>query len=471
MPSISLADFQRLINTPKEHECLEFKRATTSYDSTKLYKYCVGIANEGGGKLILGVTDKPPRQVVGTASINDPADMQSKIFDKLGFRVNIEELVHPNGRVIICHIPSRPRGTAYDFEGAYLMRSSESLVPMSEDRLREIFAEGGSDWLNRPAREDCSSDDIVQLLDTRSYFDLTKQPIPRDQAGEIARFEGEGLIAEDYGRYTITNLGAILFAKRLDDFEELRRKAPRFIVYDGTDKRKVQKDIIGNKGYVVGFQGLLESISAQIPSNEFIGKAFRTELLKMFPDEAIRELVANALVHQEFTAVGNSVSIELYTDRIEISNPGKPPISTDRFIDEDRARNERLANLMRRVGICEQRGSGIDKVVFKAEFYQLPAPDFRVSDHRTIAVMFAYKPFDAMDGKDRVRSCYQHCVLKYVTNERMTNQTLRERFQLPKSKRETVSRIIADAIQQNRIKADDPSNKSKRYTKYVPWFA
>src|SRR5262249_17841362 len=123
------------------------------------------------------------------------------------------------------------------------------------------------------------------------------------------------------------------------------------------------------------------------------------------------------------------------------------------------------------VGICEQRGSGIDKVVFKAEFYQLPAPDFRVSEHRTIAVMFAYKPFESMDGKDRVRSCYQHCVLKYVTNERMTNQTLRERFKLPKSKRETVSRIIADAIQQNKIKPDDPSNKSKRYTKYVPWFA
>jgi predicted HTH transcriptional regulator len=76
-----------------------------------------------------------------------------------------------------------------------------------------------------------------------------------------------------------------------------------------------------------------------------------------------------------------------------------------------------------------------------------------------------------MDAKDRVRSCYQHCVLKYVTNERMTNQTLRERFNLPKSKSETVSRIISDAIQQNRIKLDDPSNKSRRYTKYVPWFA
>src|SRR5205823_1434195 len=141
------------------------------------------------------------------------------------------------------------------------------------------------------------------------------------------------------------------------------------------------------------------------------------------------------------------------------------------FIDEYKSRNEKLANLMRRVGICEERGSGIDRVVFQSEFHQLPAPDFRVSEHRTIAVMFAYKAFDEMNGEDRIRSCFQHCVLRYVTNQRMTNQSLRDRFKLPESKTETVSRIIGDTIQQGKIKPDDPSNRSKRYAKYVPWWA
>ncbi len=190
----------------------------------------------------------------------------------------------------------------------------------------------------------------------------------------------------------------------------------------------------------------------------------------MFPDVAVRELVANALIHQDFNETGIGIMVELYNDRLEISNPGAPPISTERFIDEYRSRNEALTDLMRRVGICEERGSGIDKVVSKAEFYQLPAPDFRVSDQRTVAIMFAYKALDEMDGKDRVRSCYQHCVLRYVTNQRMTNQSLRERFKLPESKVETASRIIGDAIQQGKIKADD-SNKSRRYAKYVPWWA
>lgn len=200
------------------------------------------------------------------------------------------------------------------------------------------------------------------------------------------------------------------------------------------------------------------------------GKAFRADV-KMFPEVAIRELVANALIHQDFNETGTSVTIEVYSDRLEISSPGKPIISPQRFIDEYQSRNERLADLMRRFGICEEQGKGIDKVVSKAEFYQLPAPDFRLGERHTLAVMFAYKAFEEMDGKDRVRACFQHSVLRWMTNQKMTNRSLRERFNLPESKSETVSRIIADAIQQGKIKPDDPTNPSKRYAKYAPWWA
>jgi ATP-dependent DNA helicase RecG len=85
--------------------------------------------------------------------------------------------------------------------------------------------------------------------------------------------------------------------------------------------------------------------------------------------------------------------------------------------------------------------------------------------------MFAHKAFDDMDGKDRVRACFQHCVLRWMLNEKMTNTSLRERFKLPASKSETVSRIIGDALQQGRIKPDDPTNTSRRYARYVGWWA
>ncbi|MBB5349960.1 ATP-dependent DNA helicase RecG [Haloferula luteola] len=453
-----------------EHQRLEFKEAKTQFDNRKLYKYCVALANEGGGHLLLGIEDEPPRKVVGTAAFNDPVAMAAKMFQALGFRVEIEEVMHPDGRVLVFHIPGRPLGTVYDFEGSYLMRAGEELVPMSEDRLRAIFAEGQPDWLSQPALTECDDDKVVQLLDTQSYFDLLHLPYPVNRAGVLERFESEKLIQRDGGGWTITNLGGLLFAKKLEQFDRLARKAPRVIVYEGTNKLKTKLDKPGSKGYAVGFQGLVEFINGLVPSNEVIEQALRKEV-KMFPEIAVRELVANALIHQDFTESGTSVMVEIYDDRMEISNPGKPFISPDRFIDEYQSRNERLADLMRRLGVCEEKGSGVDKVIQAAEFFQLPAPDFRVGEKRTSVVLFGHLGIEEMDRNDRIRACYQHCCLRYVMNQKMTNQSLRERFKLPESKVATVSQIIAATVDADKIKVADPTQTSTRYRNYVPFWA
>ena len=140
----------------------------------------------------------------------------------------------------------------------------------------------------------------------------------------------------------------------------------------------------------------------------------------MFPKQALRELIANAMVHQDFLIEGTALRIEMYDDRVEISNPGVPQIPTERFIDEDRSGNERLAELMRRLGVCERKGSGVDKVVSAAEIYQLPAPDFRVGEIRTTSVLFAHRDFTEMTKSDRIRACFQHCVLQYISKKRMS---------------------------------------------------
>jgi ATP-dependent DNA helicase RecG len=140
-------------------------------------------------------------------------------------------------------------------------------------------------------------------------------------------------------------------------------------------------------------------------------------------------------------------------------------------VDEYKSRNERLADVMRRLGLCEEKGSGIDKVIFATEVFQLPAPVFRISENRTTVVLFAPKEFSAMDSQDRVWACYLYCCLRYVGNEKMTNQSLRERFKLPDAKSETASRIIADAVEDGLIRGDDPESRSKRYARYVPFWA
>ncbi len=191
----------------------------------------------------------------------------------------------------------------------------------------------------------------------------------------------------------------------------------------------------------------------------------------MYPDIAIRELVANLLIHQDFRETGVGPMIEIFEDRIEFSNPGLPLITTKRFIDEFQSRNETLAAFMRRIGVCEEKGSGIDKVVFHAELYQLPAPDFQTKEKNTKAILYAFKDLNYMDKKDKIRAAYQHACLCYVSNGKMTNQSLRERFKIEEKNAAIASRIIKDALKENVIKLDDPDSKSRRFVKYIPYWA
>ena len=453
-----------------EHQQLEFKEAKNQYDNTKLYKYCVALANEGGGQLLLGIADKPPRPVVGTAAFNNPVKMAEKLFQTLGFRVDVEEVAHPDGRVVVFHIPSRPRGTAYHFDGAYLMRSGEELVPMGEDQLRRIFAEGEPDWLEEPSLQEIDAQQVIELLDTQTFFELMGRPYPTDRTGVIERLIQERLIDKQNGSYGIRRIGALLLARRLENFPDLVRKAPRVVVYSGISKLETKLDQVVTKGYAVGFQGLVQSVMAQLPQNEVIENALRKEM-KLVPEITIRELVANALIHQDFRIGGASVMVDVYTNRIEISNPGEPVVPVERFIDGYQSRNERLADLMRRMGICEEKSSGIDKVIHAVEVYQLPAPDFRVSYHRTSAILFGPRDFDEMDRDARMRACYQHAALRWVMSEHMTNQSLRERFHLPKKKSAIVSQVIAAAIEAGLIKADENVGASKKFARYLPFWA
>ena len=272
------------------------------------------------------------------------------------------------------------------------------------------------------------------------------------------------------GTWDITNLGAILFAKRLRDFRRLERKALRIIVYDGKGRLRTEREVVGKRGYASGFEGLLEYIDALLPRNEVLGPALREEV-PMYPILAVRELAANALIHQDFAITGTGPMIEIFDDRMEITNPGQPLMSTDRFLDTaPRSRNEDVASFMRRAGICEERGSGIDKVVFETEFYQLPAPFFEMTENATRAVLFAYKELREMRQEERIRACYLHACLRHVEREPMTNSSLRKRFGIAERNIATASRIIGEALQAGRIKPFDP-HQGRKYAKYLPFWA
>jgi ATP-dependent DNA helicase RecG len=396
-----------------ETEVLEFKEAKNQYDFNTLCEYCVALGNEGGGHLLFGIRDAMPRIVVGSKAADNPMGMAEKLFTNLGFRVDVEEVAHPDGRVVVFSIPSRARGTAFNYRGKYLMRSGENLVPMSEDRLRQIFAEGEPDWLEEPSGHPAVGQaKVLELLDTDTFFALLDSPVLTGAAA-IERLRNERLIDDvGGGAYSIRRIGAILLANNLADFPELAFKAARVIAYKGQSKLSTPLiDRAGVKGYAVGFQNLVVFINNHLPQYEVIENSLRREI-KLVPGIAIRELVANALIHQDMSVTGSSVTIEIYDDRLEVSSPGEPNVPIERLIDGYRSRNERLADFMRRMRICEERGSGIDKVVDAAESLHLPAPDFRAMHKRTLFTIYGPREFDLMDREDRIRACYQHCALK-----------------------------------------------------------
>lgn len=168
------------------------------------------------------------------------------------------------------------------------------------------------------------------------------------------------------------------------------------------------------------------------------------------------------------TISGTSPLIELFTDRIEITNPGEPLVDPDRFIDfPPRSRNESVAALMRRMRLCEEQGTGVDKVVSSAEMYQLPPPDFRVDGYTLRVTLYAPRKFADMTVEERIRACYQHAVLKYVSGERMKNQSLRERLGIDDRNAAQVSNVIKQTVERGLIKPADPE---KPQAAYVPWW-
>ena len=317
-----------------------------------------------------------------------------------------------------------------------------------------------------------SAEAVLKKIDFTSYFDLIERPLPSGNEAILDVLCADKLARKNGELFDITNLGAILLAKNIEEFENLSRKAVRVIIYEGKDRMKTIKELDGKKGYASGFESLIGFINNLLPANEVIKTALRADV-KMYPEIAIRELVANALIHQDFYITGTGPMIEIFSDRIEVTNPGQPLIDTLRLLDSPpQSRNEKLAGIMRRFKICEERGSGIDKVVFQSEFFQLPAPDFRKNEKHFTAILYSHKPLSKMNKDDKVRACYLHCCLKYVAGkEKMNNTTLRERFQIKEENYPIASGIISDTIEVGLIKPFDPNNKSKRYMSYIPFWA
>ncbi|MFN9321009.1 MAG: ATP-binding protein [Chitinophagales bacterium] len=472
----------RLLKLPKECEWAEFKLNFKSEDEIGKYISALSngacLQNEPFGYLVYGIDDKS-LQVIGTSfrpklhKVGNE-ELEHWLLQRTSPRVEvlIFETIYQDKLISLFQIQAA-NGQPTCFSQSDHIRVGSITRPLKDfpEKEKKIWTKASKHAFEKGIALNVeSSADVIALLDTQCYFDLLKIAYPSTREAVIEKFVSEKFIKKTTSGFTITNLGALLFAKNIQDFDTVKRKSVRVIQYEGKNKLKTIKELEGKYGYAVGFEGIIKYINDLLPSNEIIGQALR-DSVSMYPEIAIRELVANAIIHQDFEQSGTGPMIEIFSDRIEISNPGLPLITTDRFIDECQSRNEDLAGIMRRFRICEERCSGMDKVVANIEIFQLPAYEALVQEKHTKVVLYAYQKFADMDKQDRIRACYQHACLKYVMKEKMTNQRLRVRLQIDEKNYSMVSRIFKESIDAGLIKEVDNENKSRKYARYIPFWA
>jgi predicted HTH transcriptional regulator len=474
---------KELRSWPNETEWLEFK--VNQQDPNDIGEYISAISNaaklfrKDKGYIVWGVNDKthniigtnfkPHQEKVGAEELEHW--LIRLLTPRLDFR--IYEFLSDDKPAVIFEVPAANyMPTRFKEEEYIRIGSNKKKLKDFPEKERALWALFRNETFEKNiAASDIRFEDIFELIDTAKLYEMCKLGQPLESWRVIERLEKEQFIVNiGEGLYDITNIGALLFAKRLDNFQNLARKTLRIVFYKGTNRTEAVKEYERHKGYAVDLEDIMEYLDTVLPRNEEMGRTLRTNVC-MYPIIALRELIVNALIHQDFSLAGTGPIVEVFSDRVEITNPGIPLIDTLRFIDEPpRSRNEQLASTMRRLNFCEERGSGIDKVIFQVEFYQLPAPDFLVTANHTRIILYAARPLAKMSQGDRIRACYQHACLCYVSGREMTNSTLRKRFGIDPKNRAIASRIIYETIESELIKPLKQGSKSRKYAKYVPYW-
>ena len=483
----------RLLNElrglPKETEWVEFK--VNDSEPFGIGRSLSALANgarlhdQSFGYLVFGIRDND-HAPIGTTfrpklEKKGNEELENWLLQSLNPRPNLDLFEFESGgqTIVLIRITAaidRPIGfqmakegwTAFVRVGSYTKKLRD--YPEKERMIWRNHE--GCSFEKETAKDGLVVEDVLKLLDYTKFFHLAELPLPTSGEGVLERLEQEGFIVKRLGTFAITNLGAILFAQDLRQFPTVDRKALRIVFYRGGGRNEADIERENHKGYAVDFDDAVDFIYDRIPSREEVPNALRVEL-RMFPKIAIRELLANALVHQDFEIRGDGPMVEVFNDRMEIYNPGTPLIKVDRFIDGKRSRNECLAVKMRTAHICEERGQGVDKALIAIELLGLPAPKFAEDDNirSTKVTVYAAKTLDRLEKPDRVRACYQHCCLNHVRGKSTTNETVRARFNLPTTRADAATRIINDTIEIGLIRASSALNKSRKYASYVPFWA
>jgi ATP-dependent DNA helicase RecG len=483
LPSLPVAWLQALLAEAAECPWVEFKHNQAQPEAVAEYISALAngaaLAGQPHGYLVWGVQDGT-RQWVGTTFRPETArkgNEDLRFWLNVCFRGQTEpeffSVEQAGLRAVVLRVPAAA-GRPVAYGGERWMRVQSAKVRLREfpDQERELLDRlARASFEQGVAAEGCTGAQVLDLLDTSAFFRACGEPVPGDGGETLAKLAHWGCVSERIdGRWNVLNLGALLLARDLQRFGTLARKALRVVFYRGADAAAPSDEMpLGERGYVLVLDEAVRALMLRLPADEVVQGAQR-QRREHFPELALRELVVNALVHQDFAVRGAGPLVEAFTGQVDVTNPGRPLVAVERLIDwPAQSRNEALARAMRMLRFCEERGSGIDRVVSGAETLFLPAPMFEVlaapaggADFMRVR-LFGPRPYARMSQEDRLRAVYQHACLLYQRGERLTNASLRQRLGLAGNQVAQVSRLIAQARERALIRPADDGERA-----YVP---
>ena len=481
-------DYRSLVETlcrqEREEEWFEFKSGNSNPERIGMYisalSNSAALCEHPFGYLIWGVDDVS-HNITGTAfnpkkEKKGNMDLESWLAVNLSPRVPFSfiTLEFDEGRTVVILEISAADSQPVSFQNEEYIRVASAIQPLKKypETERKLWLSFERESIEaKLADSDLSIEELSSMLALDEYFVMQSLPMPSNEEKKIKTFIQEGFVTvEDNGKYGITTAGALLFARNILAFPSLASKALRLVIYSDDSKLNARNDITFAEGYAVSFNSICSRIEDELKKIENIGAVYREEK-SLLPVAAVREVVANLLIHQDLTARGSGPCVDLFTNRIEATNSGALLVPKDRIIDAPhKVRNEVIAAFLRRMHFCEERGSGFDRIEEGLGVMHLPSVIVETDDDFTRVIIAWLDSFQQWSVRDKLRTVYYSTCLDYIRGRSTTNASVRNRLGLPEKDVSIVSRLVQNAVAEGLLKLEDPASGPKA-RKYIPYWA
>lgn len=380
--ALTVADLERLLKEP-EGERLEFKEAKNNYHFEKLVEYCAALANEGGGKILLGITDVRPRRVVGSNVFAEPGRTVSGLMERLRIRITASEVHHPDGRVLIFEVASRPVGTPIAADGKYLARSGDTLRAMTQDELRHILDELGIDFSAQvePGASIADLDpNAIELF--RARWKRRSQNAALDSLSPQQLLEDAELLVDG----KVTRAALILLGAHSALSRHLPQAEVIFEYRSSESSISHQQRIELREGFLSFLDKLWDTINLRNEVVQYQDGLFRRDVPVM-NETVVREAILNAVTHRDYR-LPSSIFVKQFPRKLQIVSPGGFPvgITVENVLRKQSPRNRRIAEACSRCGLVERSGQGVDRMFEESLKEGKPRPDFAGTDAHQVCI-------------------------------------------------------------------------------------